>query len=226
MNTKRSLVVSIVLMLIGVSICAAEGNIPHPWWNLSATQIKQYFDRGIASKNMGYDSLSLSFKITPRVQIGDSGITLINVSIDTPPNTLAGAGWVMEHEKKSESEKAEFLNVAIKRKYTTVDFSVYLTSKSNLDDLYNVTYALETDKGVILKRISPAETPSTSVGSTDVSSWFNFHSYPRFSITDDKGNIEVTPSTKWLKLWIISSSRTSVTYWIDGSNKTEVRAEN
>ncbi len=190
-------------------------------WSLTEEQMRKCFNFGCDEYGKGRKISDLSFTAYTYKKITND-IDLHNASLRTPAFIMLQAGWTAEHSKWTQAEKDRFIKSSYPKENSIVEFGAYLTSSLNLDPLYKITFAAETDKGVGLKLISSPK-PNISVGSDSLSSWYNAFYHPQFSINGEDGKPALTEDTKWLKLYIISpTKRVTVKFWLDDSFKTEV----
>lgn len=208
----------VVVLFLVFSLCSTVQSEklfpPHPWWQPMPPQIVyQAFDQGRQWQMDGVQRLQMDYGLWATRSI-NSDITFIYASMTSPLLDYEVAGWSAESEMQSDAEIVKTKSLlAMTAKPDKIEFSVFLTSEDDIDAFKLVSFALETDKGVRLEKLKMAR-PNTSVGHTTRSSWYNAQFSPAFKLNNE----QITPETKWLRLWTIyQNSKISMTFSIDGT---------
>jgi hypothetical protein len=225
---KRVCVVLLMLCLFTGMAYAQETvkqDAPHQWWNHPVSWFKISFDLGVKEYQKGAKISDLAYDTPDGMKIMLGDCELNSVAIQIPFTTMLMGGWTLEHNKASQTERAEFIKSGSVEANKTVGFNIYLTTDGELESLTGVRFAVETDKGALLK-VKKQLKPSISVGRSDYSSWFNCHYSLEYALTDENGRLAVLPTTKWLKLWVISSlNRASATFILNDKMKVTAQLE-
>jgi hypothetical protein len=224
---KLCFVLLFVFVLSVTTACCEDIQTPHKWWNHDAKWVKKAFDEGVEQRVKGAELSTLGYRAQPYpyTTVGHS-VEMISADFQTPMIQLLVIGWGMENRKATDTERERYIKGVYPSINQTIKFSIHLRSFDSLESLTATTCAAETDAGVKLKPLPPAIDPIISVGSTPSTVWYNYHHYPAFALTDDKGKLAVLPTTKYIKLWIIApGGRVSVKYPIDDYKDLKVLKE-